>query len=880
MKKARLISLLWLVAGCGVSLADGAGWPAMGAEQKPWTRWWWLGSGVDEKNLTKELEAFAKAGLGGVEICPIYGAVGYEERDRDFLTKEWMEALAHTTKEAKRLGLGVDMTTGTGWPFGGPWVEPENASNGLVRIRKDVAGGAKVREKAAGEVIAVMAYPDDGGKPVDLKGAIREGVLEWKAPAGGGWKVMGLLARSPVQKVKRAAPGGAGNVLDPYSSGAMKRYLARFDEAFKGFGAPEPRAQFHDSFEYYEAEWTPGLLERFRKEHGYDLTDELPAFLGAGDAEVAGRVRADWRDTLSGMHRDYLATWHSWANGRGGLTRNQAHGSPGNLLDHYAVADIPETEIFRQVEESQIPMMGLAAAAAHVNGRKLVSAESFTWLGEHYQVTPAELKRAADFLYLSGVNHLFYHGIPYSPEDAPWPGWLFYASTHMGPKGGLWRELPVFNGYLGRIQSVLQGGRPDSEVMLYFPFDDLPPVSGGKLSLFSIHSQKEWLHRTGFHRAAMELWNAGIPYDAVSGDMLARAEVDGGVIRLGDVRAKVLVVPGVKLLPVEVMRRMLELAEAGVTVLFEGGMPADVPGYGRLEERRAEMKELLGRPRGAGVVVDGGLMKVLAGRGIEAEPMCANGIRLVRRVREDGWDYFLVNRSGKRMDGRVRPVREFESAVLLDPADGTRHGLADVNGEGIRLVLDAGESLVVRLYRGAVSGQAYPYRVPVGTGEELVGKWKVEFTEGGPDLPKGFETERLKSWTERDDPALKAFSGTARYSLAFDAKPDDAEGLMLDLGVVGETCRVRMNGRDLGGSFFPPHRFDVTGIVKDGANEIEVEVVNLSANRIADLDRRGVEWKRFHEINFVNVDYKSFDASGWKPLRSGLIGPVRLVPVR
>src|SRR5262245_3685788 len=95
-------------------------WPAITQQTKPWTRWWWLGSAVDPKNLTRELELFSKAGLGGVEVTPLYGVNGSEARDIPFLTPKWIEMLAHTGREGKRLDLGVDMATGTGWPFGGP----------------------------------------------------------------------------------------------------------------------------------------------------------------------------------------------------------------------------------------------------------------------------------------------------------------------------------------------------------------------------------------------------------------------------------------------------------------------------------------------------------------------------------------------------------------------------------------------------------------------------------------------------------------------------------------------------------------------------------------------------------------------------------------
>ena len=161
-------SALALALSSGLSLAADPStpetlthWPAVASQNKPWTRWWWLGSGVDKENLTRELEAFAKAGMGGVEICPIYGAKGAEDRFIDFLSPQWMEMLAHTTREAKRLGLGVDMTTGTGWPFGGPMVTPDMASRGLQRISKSVSGGNRISLKLPdGTLHACARFPN------------------------------------------------------------------------------------------------------------------------------------------------------------------------------------------------------------------------------------------------------------------------------------------------------------------------------------------------------------------------------------------------------------------------------------------------------------------------------------------------------------------------------------------------------------------------------------------------------------------------------------------------------------------------------------------------------------------------------------------------
>src|SRR5690606_8378845 len=158
-----------------------------------------------------------------------------------------------------------------------------------------------------------------------------------------------------------------------------------------------------------------------------------------------------------------------------------AHGSPGNLLDLYALADIPETEIFGS---SGFPIPGLrvdglpnshppdplvirmASSAAHVAGKPLVSSESCTWLGEHFRVALSQAKPELDQLWTAGVNHVFYHGIAYSPPDAPWPGWLFYASTNFAPSNPQWPHFKALNAYVARVQSALQSGSPDNDVLL------------------------------------------------------------------------------------------------------------------------------------------------------------------------------------------------------------------------------------------------------------------------------------------------------------------------------------------------------------------------------------------------------------------------------
>jgi hypothetical protein len=164
----------------------------------------------------------------------------------------------------------------------------------------------------------------------------------------------------------------------------------------------------------------------------------------------------------------------------------------------------------------------------------------------------------------------------------------------------------------------------------------------------------------------------------------------------------------------------------------------------------------------------------------------------------------------------------------------------------------------------------------------LAGSWKVQFIDGGPELPAACEMKELGSWTKLDGEAVKSFSGTAKYTLEFDHPHATADNWLLDLGRVGDNACVKLNGCDAGPAWCGPFRLRVGEFLRPGKNVLEVEVTNLAANRIADLDRRHVNWKYFYDANVAahRSPGRLLDASNW-PLRdSGLLGPVRLHPLK
>ena len=891
-------ALLLLAPALPAAAPDPLAWPAPTNEMRPWTRWWWLGSAVDQPDLTRELTQFQQAGLGGVEICPIYGAHGYEKQFIPFLSPEWMAMLAHTTAEAKRLDLGVDLTTGTGWPPGGPFVAADDASTGIILKRFDVAGGARLADPLpAGRLQCVLAVSDQDEK-VDLTADARDGQLDWTAPAGH-WRLYVAVESGPVQKVKRAAPGGEGDVLDPFSPRAMGDYLAVFDHAFAGYHGLMPRAQFIDSYEYFGADWTPDLFKEFAARRGYDLRQELPALFGDGPADTVARVKYDYRATVAALHSAYTQAWTAWAHGHGSLTRLQAHGSPTDLVDVYADADIPETEIFGSLADSTVVMNKMSSSAAHLKGGRISSAESFTWLNEPFQATLSQVKQAADYLFLTGVNLIVYQGIPYSPAEAPWPGWQFYAAVNFGPDGGLWRDLPEFNAYATRCQSVLQAGAPANDVLLYFPIHDVWQAPSGMLIPLTVHEIRQTLGNQPFYATAATLWDHGVGYDIVTDHFLGVAKAEDHAIAVDGNRWRVVLVPDAHLMPVATLRQLIELARGGATILVQGELPTDVPGLKELEDRRTQFKDVLATlnlvpTADAGVqraaVGDGAILVgadplvLLRAAGVAGEPCAGLGLRFVRRADADGYTYFLANRGAQPVDGWVGFATPAQAAAILDPMDPHRAGLVAVRpaagGFEAYLQLAPGESRVLRTFDHPVTAPAWPYSETAGEAQPVTGTWHVQFIDGGPALPAAYDTTQLASWTTRDDPELQRFAGTARYTVEFDRPAGAADDWRLDLGTVDASARVKLNGHEIDAFWCAPFRAPVGQWLQPGRNTLEVEVTNLAANRIRDLDVRKVNWKYFYDINVVGRNYRPLDASKWPVFDSGLLGPVTLTPLK
>jgi hypothetical protein len=974
MRRASSASRTLTIAACALtaslanaSLAQAQGaeaapaWPAIVSEMRPWTRWWWQGSAVNRVDLTANLEAYKSVGLGGVEITPIYGVRGTEREFIPYLSPSWVEMLEHTLTQSKRLGLGADMATGTGWPFGGPNVGDADAAKYVARKTYTLRGGERLRDTiafvqtplvraVAGQVdikdlndpiastpnlqslaidqvrfpkplpvLAVMGYSSTGAV-VDLTPRVNgTGVLDWTAPPGQ-WTLYAVFQGWHGKQVERAAPGGEGNVIDHFAGQAITRYLRRFDEAFAGRNVTGVRAFFNDSYEVDDAsgqgDWTPRLFDEFRTRRGYDLRRYLPALFDGGTSDTAQRVLSDYRQTVSDLVLDGFTTpWASWAHARHGVVRDQAHGSPANILDLYAASDIPETE---GTEPTRIRF---ATSAAHVTGKRLASAEAATWLTEHFVTKLSDVRAVLDNYFLNGVNHVFYHGTAYSPASEPWPGRLFYAAVEFNPQNPWWQDFSELNAYAARVQSFLQLGQPDNDVLLYFPIFDRyaerPRAVRARNGAAGAQGQTSALlehfdaipptDSSVFHSAADGMLARGYAYDYVSDRQLAGVRAEGqGLVSGGGTRYRTVLVPAARFIPLETMAQLLRLARDGATIAFYKGLPGDVAGLSDLERRRAQLRTLVSGlafttspdgvvkraavGRGA-VLLGSDLSTLLTAAGARREPATTMGLMLARRRETDGATYFIVNTSGRSVDGWV-PLATTARSAALYAAMHAQSGMGRVrntaSGVEVYLQFPAGASRIVRTYDREVTGAPWPYTESAGPPATLTGSWLLDFMSGGPRLPDQVRSAPLGSWTDFPGDDVKNFSGTARYSISFPhpTVPADVTSWRLDLGTVHESARITLNGKELGTFFGPWFRVDIPLDALRDTNTLEVAVTNLMANRIADLDRRGAPWKRFYNVNFparlaANRGPDGlFSAAKWAPLPSGLVGPVTLTALR
>lgn len=857
-------------------------------------RWWWFGSAVEKPELRRELEQMKEGGFGGYEIQPVYPLElddpQHGFRNLPYLSPEFLDDIRYVNQEGNKLGLRANITLGSGWPYGGPDTPVSEAAGCIREVKTTIeqnAGSVAVPDLSHGEeLLAVFAGPSAGGdEPARMRLLTlpSEGATRMSLPpeAAAGSVLHWYISSRTGQQVKRPAVDADGFVLDHFSRAAIETHLHKVaDKLIAAFGDAPPYSVFSDSLEVYGSDWTLDLLEEFRKRRGYDLTPHLPELFSANPDQQALSVRHDWGVTLTELVDDnYLAPLESWANEHHTRFRSQTYGPPAVSLSSNALVDLPEGE---GPQWRQFSFTRWATSASHVYGRPVTSSETWTWLhSPAFRATPLDMKAEADRFFLQGINQLVGHGWPYSPASAGEPGWRFYAAGVFNTHNPWWMVMPDVARSLQRVSWILRQGAPANDVAIYLPEDDAwAAFTPGKVALTDV--MPRWI--TPALTQAIE--DAGYNFDYI----------DAKAIAARGIEYPILVMPNVDRISPETLSQIAGYQRRGGKVIALGNIPAHGTGLMNFDtaskQVASEAQQLFGGTKsGAHLVrsteeLQGALHDALA-PGMEITP-AAPAVGFIRRSLPNADLFFIANTSNAAIHATVRFRSKYQNGMWLD-ADSGGATAAAAQGDGWSLDLAPYGSRILLL--SSRTNNEAPEQTHDRQLTNLSGDWSIQFPNASPQ-----RIDRFVSWT--DNPKTQYFSGVASYRREFSLtqRPTNGARILLSFGQgtaipessakaehtgmqalydppIREAAVVFINGRRAGSLWHPPYELDITDLVKQGPNEIEVRVANTAINEMAgqSLPDYRLLWARYGK-RFVPQDMDHLE-----PVPSGLLGSVTLM---
>jgi hypothetical protein len=882
-------------------------------------RWWWFGPAVTKAEIKQELEQMKAAGFGGVEIATLYPLALDDPQtgfhNFGFLSDEHIDALRYAASQAKRLGLRVDITLGSGWPFGGPHI-PITEAAGALRVETVLIppglSSVRIPSIETGEYLGAVFLAPGTGDAVDFRQAkqvpnqvVENGRLPIAAELSGPHSAIFFISSRTGMTVKRPAVGAEGFVLDHYDENALRTHLhAVGDRLLEAFVDPPPYAVFSDSLEDYGSDWTPHLLEEFQRRRGYDLTPHLPALIGDVGPDTAA-IRHDWGRTLTDLANDYyLKPLHAWAVGHHTLLRSQTYGFPPVTLSSNQYEDLPEGEgkatllMWRQFSDTR-----WAASAGHLFGRPVISSETWTWLhSPAFRATPVDMKAEADLHFLQGINQLVGHGWPYSPQTAGEPGWRMYAAGAFNAHNPWWFAMPDLASYLQRVSFALRQGKPANDVALLLPNDDAWAnftVNGRLAAVTTATGFSTRGKDVSIDESMGELLGSNvIPQILDAGFNLDFIDADA-IDRLG-IAYPILVLPGVARLPLATYQKIEQYASQGGVVVATRRLPTTAPGLLKAEAESLQIQEIsqrLFRSAGAkGHILEDerDLGRVLAScqkPDVVFSPSSPE-IGFIHRKLDTGDLYFVANTANHK----ARAVAKFRGAKagaeLWDPFTGRISPIAKT--APIDLSFEPYESRLIffsNRFTNSAPRQQRLRNSDSGSREiDLSADWNLTFS----GVNRTIHMETLHSWSQEE--GFQYYSGRVTYEKAFDfpaallagssALLDFGEGTPLPTpdplptfnmrayleGPVREAAEVYVNGQRAGVVWHPPYAVDVSSLLRAGKNQLRIVVANTAINSLAGTS--------LPDYRLLNDRYgQRFVPQGMEnlqPLPSGLLGPLRL----
>ena len=879
-------------------------------------RWWWFGPAVTKPEIKRELEQMKKAGIGGVEIATLYPLALDDPQSGShnitFLSNEHVDALQFAASEARELGLRVDITLGSGWPFGGPHI-PVNQAGGAMRVETvEIPSGAKsvaIPSVTTGERLeAVFLVPRSPGTLLAQEGnqvrepVIEHGRLQIPTEQNGPNAAVFFISSRTGMSVKRPALGAEGFVLDHYDRNATETHLhAVGDRLMQAFGDHPPYAVFSDSLEDYGSDWTPELLQEFQRRRGYALAPHLLALIGDAGPDTSA-IRHDWGKTLTELATEhFLRPLHDWAREHKTLFRSQTYGFPPVTLSSNQYEDLPEGEgkatrlMWRQFSDTR-----WAASAGHLFGKPVISSETWTWLhSPAFQATPLDMKAEADLHFLQGINQLVGHGWPYSPDFAGEPGWRMYAAGAFNAHNPWWFAMGDLALYLQRVSYALRQGMPANDVALLLPNDDAWATFTVKGQSPSSVTTKSGFNTRGNDVSMDESMGGLLGPDAIPQILDAGFNldfIDADAIDKLAIRYPILILPGIERIPLVTYQQIEQYAMHGGTVIASRRLPSKSPGLLNAHNESGQIQEISRRlflsTSGLGHFVEderqlGAALTSHSKPDVSFSPK-APEIGFIHRKLAGGDLYFIANTANHAVQTDAHFRDATTNAEWWDPFTGRASRIG--NAANIEIALQPYESRLIVFTDDVSKEQPEMASRPESAYIDLSSGWKLTFV----DLNRTTTMAKLHSWSEEEP--FKYYSGKVRYESTVDipASSTVANSLVLDFGEgspvpipdplpefnmrayldgpVREAAEVYVNGQRAGVVWHPPYLIDLTKWLKPGRNELVIDVGNTAINSLSG--------QALPDYRLLNDRYgERFVPQGMdhlQPLPSGIVGRLQL----
>jgi hypothetical protein len=824
---------------------------------KPLIIWQWMNGVVSREGITADLEAFQRAGLGGVQNFQIGGPnqALADDPSVQIGSEKWRDLLRHAMDECARLGLSFGTHNCPGWSSSAfPDVKPEDSMQKLVWTETKASGPASLSLKLKHPKsdpklkfyrdIAVLALPDTPAPApvesvIDLTAKMNaQGELRWDAPAGQ-WIILRFGHTSNGRTNHEQSPrSGSGLECDKLSRVAVEKFWSGYPSQLLALAGPHAGAAFTrieiDSYEAGPQDWTPAMHVEFRQRRGYDLLPWLPALAKKtlGDEALTKRFLHDWNETLADLFADnYYLVMDELARRTPGMNLLvQPYGPPVDTFKSSGGQSLLCAEFWTRPDwgwNSVLPV----ASAAHTRGKPLVYGEGFTcWPLSAWQDDPHSLKPIGDRAFSLGINAVMLHAAAQNPWPTAKPGMSFGKwGTQFSPGQTWWENAgTAWFSYLARSQALLQRG-----------------LFVGDICYLQALNKTLTARPSGFAADA-------IGERAFLTRMSAR---EGRLVLPDGMSYGVLVLPDTRNMTLPVARKLRQLVQDGATIL--GPKPTATPGLENFPGSETELQHIAAEVWGDcdGLTVtehrfgQGRVFwgksptEVLTALQIQPDVQFPSGsdLRWIHRREADADLYFVANPKDQpveltasfRVDGR-RPELWHADTGIIEPA---AHWRKHASRTDVLLTLDPVDSVfVVFRHATAESGpglQKSP--APHPDVLDLSGPWELGFPAGS-GAPEKITLGQFASWTEHPDFGVKHFSGSATYARDLDLPASFVAAqrvVTLDLGEVKNVAEVFVNGERCGGVLWkPPFRAELTRALESGKNRLEVRVTNLWPNRM------------------------------------------------